>query len=93
MKKLTKLFSVFTVFLTVLGSLINIKHLVHAEDTASTTVIVHKIVMNNDDFNKFTYEENLSKYNGNSIGDLKNYFGNSAVEVAGVKFDVWKRQM
>ncbi|HEM2806897.1 TPA: isopeptide-forming domain-containing fimbrial protein [Streptococcus suis] len=91
MKKLTKLFSVFTVFLTVLGSLINIKHLVHAEDTASTTVIVHKIVMNNDDFNKFTYEENLSKYNGNSIGDLKNYFGNSAVEVAGVKFDVWKK--
>ncbi len=74
-----------------LGSLINIKHLVHAEDTASTTVIVHKIVMNNDDFNKFTYEENLSKYNGNSIGDLKNYFGNSAVEVAGVKFDVWKK--
>ncbi|MBS8080816.1 isopeptide-forming domain-containing fimbrial protein [Streptococcus suis] len=90
-EKLTKLFSVFTVFLTVLGSLINIKHLVHAEDTASTTVIVHKIVMNNDDFNKFTYEENLSKYNGNSIGDLKNYFGNSAVEVAGVKFDVWKK--
>ncbi|HGA1271430.1 TPA: pilin N-terminal domain-containing protein, partial [Streptococcus suis] len=66
-------------------------HSVHAEDTASTTVIVHKIVMNNDDFNKFTYEENLSKYNGNSIGDLKNYFGNSAVEVAGVKFDVWKK--
>ncbi|HEM5212631.1 TPA: isopeptide-forming domain-containing fimbrial protein [Streptococcus suis] len=91
MKKLTKLFSVFTVFLTVLGSLINIKHLVHAEDTASTTVIVHKIVMNNDDFNKFTYEENLSKYNGNSIGDLKNYFGNSAVEVAGVNFKVWQK--
>ncbi|MFI3078381.1 isopeptide-forming domain-containing fimbrial protein [Streptococcus sp. 2021WUSS124] len=91
MKKLTKLFSVFTVFLTVLGSLINIKHLVHAEDTASTTVIVHKIVMNETDFNNFNYKEDLSKYNGNSIGDLKNYFGNSAVEVAGVKFDVWKK--
>ncbi|MGO0041336.1 isopeptide-forming domain-containing fimbrial protein [Streptococcus suis] len=91
MKKLTKLFSVFTVFLTVLGSLINIKHLVHAEDTASTTVIVHKIVMNNDDFNKFTYEENLSKYNGNSIANLKGYFGNSAKEVEGVNFKVWQK--
>lgn len=91
MKKLTKLFSVFTVFLTVLGSLINIKHLVHAEDTASTTVIVHKIVMNNDDFNKFTYEENLSKYNGNSITNLQGYFGNSAKEVEGVNFKAWQK--
>ncbi|CYW58327.1 isopeptide-forming domain-containing fimbrial protein [Streptococcus suis] len=91
MKKLTKLFSVFTVFLTVLGSLINIKHLVHAEDTASTTVIVHKIVMNNDDFNKFTYEENLSKYNGSAINNLQTYFGGSAKEVAGVNFKAWQK--
>ncbi|HFI0435322.1 TPA: isopeptide-forming domain-containing fimbrial protein [Streptococcus suis] len=91
MKKLTKLFSVFTVFLTVLGSLINIKHLVHAEDTASTTVVVHKIVMNNDDFNKFTYKENLSEYNGNSITNLQGYFGNSAKEVAGVNFKAWQK--
>ncbi|HFU4000777.1 TPA: isopeptide-forming domain-containing fimbrial protein [Streptococcus suis] len=93
MKRLTKLFSVFTVFLTVLGSLINLAPVAHAA-TQETKVIVHKIVMNEKDFNKFTYTEDFTKYKGASLGDadaLKGYFGDSAQEVADVNFKVWQK--
>ncbi|MBY4971577.1 isopeptide-forming domain-containing fimbrial protein [Streptococcus suis] len=98
MKKLTKLFSVFTVFLTVLGSLINLAT-VFAEDPDTTqphktTVVVHKIVMNETEFGNFngtSRTEGLPAYNGNEIGNLTGYFGGSATEVAGVNFKAWKK--
>ncbi|WP_194283891.1 isopeptide-forming domain-containing fimbrial protein [Streptococcus suis] len=92
MKKLTKLFSVFATLLTVLGTLVSLAPVAHAA-TKETKVIVHKIVMDEKDFNKFTYKEDFTKYNGNAIlsSDYSTYFGASATEVAGVKFDVWKK--
>ncbi|HFU4517380.1 TPA: isopeptide-forming domain-containing fimbrial protein [Streptococcus suis] len=98
MKRLTKLFSVFTVFLTVLGSLINLAT-VFAEDPDTTqphktTVVVHKIVMNETEFGNFngtSRTEGLPAYNGNEIGNLTGYFGGSATEVAGVNFKAWKK--
>ncbi|WP_158293416.1 isopeptide-forming domain-containing fimbrial protein [Streptococcus suis] len=92
MKKLTKLFSVFATFLTVLGTLVNLAPVVQAA-TGDTKVVVHKVVMDETDFNKFTYKEDFTKYNGNAISksDYSTYFGASATEVAGVKFDVWKK--
>ncbi|HEM5087095.1 TPA: isopeptide-forming domain-containing fimbrial protein [Streptococcus suis] len=97
MKKLTKLFSVFTVFLTVLGSLINIKHLVHAEDTQphQTKVVVHKVLMSKEDFERFDHQtaQAIQKYDGTEIqtGKFTQYFGQSATEIAGVNFKVWKK--
>lgn len=97
MKKLTKLFSVFTVFLTVLGSLINIKHLVHAEDIQpqQTKVVVHKVLVSKEDFNRFNHDtaQNVQKYDGTTIleNNFQNYFGQSAKEIEGVNFKVWKK--
>ncbi|MCK3959123.1 SpaH/EbpB family LPXTG-anchored major pilin [Streptococcus suis] len=90
MKRLTKLFSVFATLLTVFGTLVSLVPVVHAT-TQETKVIVHKIVMNETDFNNFNYKEDLSKYSGNSITNLQGYFGNSAKEVAGVNFKVWQK--
>ncbi|HFI0384601.1 TPA: isopeptide-forming domain-containing fimbrial protein [Streptococcus suis] len=92
MKKLTKLFSVFATLLTVLGTLVSLAPVAHAA-TQDTKVIVHKIVMNETDFNKFTYKEDFTKYNGNAISksDYSTYFGASATEVAEVNFKVWQK--
>ncbi|HEM4292487.1 TPA: isopeptide-forming domain-containing fimbrial protein [Streptococcus suis] len=95
MKKITKLFSVFATLLTVFGTLVNLVPVAHAEMAISkeqpTKVIVHKIVMNETDFNSFTYSEDFTKYNGNTIDNLTDYFGGSAKEVAGVNFKVWEK--
>ncbi|NQN86268.1 hypothetical protein HO998_12020, partial [Streptococcus suis] len=45
MKKLTKVFSLLTVLLTMFGPLGNLRHLVHADDTHQTKVVVHKVLM------------------------------------------------
>ncbi|HFI0160995.1 TPA: isopeptide-forming domain-containing fimbrial protein [Streptococcus suis] len=90
MKKITKLFSVLATLLTVFGTLVNLAPVAHAA-TQDTKVIVHKIVMNETDFNKFTYTEDFTKYNGNTIDNLTDYFGGSAKEVAGVNFKVWQK--
>ncbi|HFI0219405.1 TPA: isopeptide-forming domain-containing fimbrial protein, partial [Streptococcus suis] len=92
MKKMTKLFSVFATLLTVLGTLVSLAPVAHAA-TQDTKVIVHKIVMNETDFNKFTYKEDFTKYNGNAISksDYSTYFGASATEVAEVNFKVWQK--
>ncbi|HEM4275576.1 TPA: isopeptide-forming domain-containing fimbrial protein [Streptococcus suis] len=92
MKKITKLFSVFATLLTVFGTLVNLVPVAHAA-TQETKVIVHKIVMNEDDFNNFTYSEDFTKYNGNAISNdaYSTYFGASATEVAGVNFKVWQK--
>ncbi|HEL2050871.1 TPA: isopeptide-forming domain-containing fimbrial protein [Streptococcus suis] len=90
MKKITKLFSVFATLLTVFGTLVSLAPVAHAA-TQETKVIVHKIVMDETDFNNFTYSEDFTKYNGNKITDLTGYFGTSATEVAGVNFKVWQK--
>ncbi|HFR3186825.1 TPA: isopeptide-forming domain-containing fimbrial protein [Streptococcus suis] len=91
MKKITKLFSVFATLLTVFGTLVNLVPVAHAA-TQETTVIVHKVVMDETAFNDFEYQEDFDKYNGNQIDDLKEYFNTqSATEVKDVRFKVWKK--
>ncbi|MCQ9225667.1 isopeptide-forming domain-containing fimbrial protein [Streptococcus suis] len=93
MKKMTKLFSVFATILTVLGTLVNLAPVVQADDTGKTKVIVHKMVMNEGDLEKFKYVENFENYNGGAISkdNYATYFGASAKEVANVRFEVWKK--
>ncbi|HEM4388392.1 TPA: SpaH/EbpB family LPXTG-anchored major pilin [Streptococcus suis] len=94
MKKLTKVFSLLTVLLTMFGPLGNLRHLVHADDTHQTKVVVHKVLMNKEDFNNFDHDtkQNVHKYDGTQItGKFGEYFGQSATEIAGVNFKVWKK--
>ncbi|CYV55814.1 SpaH/EbpB family LPXTG-anchored major pilin [Streptococcus suis] len=94
MKKLTKVFSLLTVLLTMFGPLGNLRHLVHADDTHQTKVVVHKVLMNKEDFNNFNHDtkQNVHKYDGTQItGKFGEYFGQSATEIAGVNFKVWKK--
>ncbi|WP_079267776.1 pilin N-terminal domain-containing protein [Streptococcus suis] len=95
MKKLTKAFSLLTVLLTMFGPLGNLRHLVHADDTHQTKVVVHKVLMSKEDFNSFNHEtaQTTQKYDGTTIqeNNFKNYFGQSAQEIAGVNFKVWKK--
>ncbi|CYU59616.1 cell wall surface anchor family protein [Streptococcus suis] len=94
MKKLTKVFSLLTVLLTMFGPLGNLRHLVHADDTHQTKVVVHKVLMNKEDFNNFDHDakQNVHKYDGTQItGKFGEYFGTSAKEIEGVNFKVWKK--
>ncbi|HEP1832195.1 TPA: SpaH/EbpB family LPXTG-anchored major pilin [Streptococcus suis] len=94
MKKLTKVFSLLTVLLTMFGPLGNLRHLVHADDTHQTKVVVHKVLMNKEDFNNFDHDtkQNVHKYDGTQItGKFGEYFGQSATEIAGVNFKVWQK--
>ncbi|MFM0789726.1 pilin N-terminal domain-containing protein [Streptococcus suis] len=95
MKKLTKVFSLLTVLLTMFGPLGNLRHLVHADDAHQTKVVVHKVLMSKEDFNNFNHEtaQTTQKYDGTTIqeNNFKNYFGQSAQEIAGVNFKVWKK--
>ncbi|HEL1759414.1 TPA: SpaH/EbpB family LPXTG-anchored major pilin [Streptococcus suis] len=99
MKKITKLFSVFATLLTVFGTLVNLVPVAHAVMGISTEqptkVIVHKIVMNEADFNDFNHDaqQQTHKYDGTQIQTDKfgTYFGQSAKEIAGVNFKVWQK--
>ncbi|MFM0777327.1 pilin N-terminal domain-containing protein [Streptococcus suis] len=95
MKKLTKLFSLLTVLLTMFGPLGNLRHLVHANTTQQTKVVVHKVLMSKEDFNSFNHEtaQTTQKYDGTTIqeNNFKNYFGQSAQEIEGVNFKVWQK--
>ncbi|NQN94544.1 isopeptide-forming domain-containing fimbrial protein [Streptococcus suis] len=95
MKKLTKVFSLLTVLLTMFGPLGNLRHLVHADDTHQTKVVVHKVLMSKQDLESFNHEtaQTTQKYDGTTIqeNNFKNYFGQSAQEIAGVNFKVWKK--
>ncbi|CYV41020.1 cell wall surface anchor family protein [Streptococcus suis] len=76
------------------GPLGNLRHLVHADDTHQTKVVVHKVLMNKEDFNNFNHDtkQNVHKYDGTQItGKFGEYFGQSATEIAGVNFKVWKK--
>ncbi|HFI0123334.1 TPA: pilin N-terminal domain-containing protein [Streptococcus suis] len=93
MKKVTKLFSLLTVLLTMFGPLGNLRHLVHANDTQphQTKVLVHKILLNKDEFEAFDHEVKKDQYNGTQIGQITDFFGASAQEIEGVNFKVWKK--
>ncbi|MEE3745351.1 pilin N-terminal domain-containing protein [Streptococcus suis] len=95
MKKLTKVFSLLTVLLTMFGPLGNLRHLVHANDAHQTKVVVHKVLMSKEDFNNFNHEtaQTTQKYDGTAIqpGKFTQYFGTSAKEIEGVNFKVWKK--
>ncbi|HEM5143282.1 TPA: isopeptide-forming domain-containing fimbrial protein, partial [Streptococcus suis] len=95
MKKLTKVFSLLTVLLTMFGPLGNLRHLVHANDVHQTKVVVHKVLMSKEDFNNFNHEtaQDVQKYDGTAIqqGTFTNYFGTSAKEIEGVNFKVWQK--
>ncbi|HEM6121224.1 TPA: isopeptide-forming domain-containing fimbrial protein [Streptococcus suis] len=91
MKKLTKVFSLLTVLLTMFGPLGNLRHLVHADDTHQTKVVVHKVLMNKEEFTAFDHETKKDQYKGNQIGELTTFFGQSAKEIEGVNFKVWKK--
>ncbi|HEM5090150.1 TPA: isopeptide-forming domain-containing fimbrial protein, partial [Streptococcus suis] len=60
-----------------------------------TKVVVHKVLMSKEDFNKFNHEtaQTTQKYDGTTIqeNNFKNYFGQSAQEIEGVNFKVWKK--
>ncbi|WP_079270535.1 pilin N-terminal domain-containing protein [Streptococcus suis] len=95
MKKLTKVFSLLTVLLTMFGPLGNLRHLVHADDTHQTKVVVHKVLMSKQDLESFDHDakQQTHKYDGTQIqqGTFTNYFGTSAKEIEGVNFKVWKK--
>ncbi|WP_105203024.1 isopeptide-forming domain-containing fimbrial protein [Streptococcus suis] len=96
MKKLTKVFSLLTVLLTMFGPLGNLRHLVHANDTQThqTKVLVHKVLMNKEDFATFKNKTDEEKTRDGSViqtDQFKGFFGQSAQEIAGVNFKVWKK--
>ncbi|MGQ7332790.1 pilin N-terminal domain-containing protein [Streptococcus suis] len=93
MKKLTKLFSLLTVLVTILGPLGNIRHLVHADDAQpqQTKVFVHKILLNKEQFEAFNHEAKKDQYNGTQIAQITDFFGSSATEIEGVNFKVWQK--
>ncbi|NQK58897.1 SpaH/EbpB family LPXTG-anchored major pilin [Streptococcus suis] len=94
MKKLTKVFSLLTVLLTMFGPLGNLRHLVHANTTHQTKVVVHKVLMNKEDFATFKNKTDEEKTRDGSViqtDQFKGYFGQSAQEIAGVNFKVWKK--
>ena len=53
----------------------------------STTIVVHKVLMNNTDYDAFG---NPKEHDGSKITDLKKYFGNSAEEIKGVAFRIYE---
>ncbi|MGQ7661607.1 SpaH/EbpB family LPXTG-anchored major pilin [Streptococcus suis] len=97
MKKLTKLFSLLTVLLTMFGPLGNLRHLVHANDAQphQTKVVVHKVLMSKQDLASFDHDtkQQIHKYNGTQIQQdtFTDYFGQSAKEIAGVTFKAYKQ--
>ncbi|MBL1126846.1 isopeptide-forming domain-containing fimbrial protein [Streptococcus suis] len=95
MKKLTKLFSLLTVLLTMFGPLGNLRHLVHANDAQphKTAVVVHKVLMTPEQLENFNHDQKqvTNKYVGNQIQNFGEYFGEGSKEIGGVNFKVWTK--
>ncbi|HEM6262529.1 TPA: isopeptide-forming domain-containing fimbrial protein, partial [Streptococcus suis] len=95
MKKLTKLFSLLTVLLTMFGPLGNLRHLVHANDAQphKTAVVVHKVLMTPEQLENFNHDQKqvTNKYVGNQIQNFGEYFGEGSKEIEGVNFKVWTK--
>lgn len=58
-----------------------------------TKVVIHKILMDRTDFDNFnqTNADKVEKYVGNPIQNIQGYFGNSAKQVDGVAFRIFKQ--
>lgn len=95
MKKISKAFSIIFALTMLFSTFANLKNITFAVDPHKTKVIVHKILMNEQDLTNFDFEaaQRKLKYEGNAIdkNQYQNYFGNSAKEIAGVNFKVWKK--
>ncbi|HHT7720133.1 TPA: pilin N-terminal domain-containing protein [Streptococcus suis] len=95
MKKLTKVFSLLTVLLTMFGPLGNLRHLVHADDAQphKTAVVVHKVLMTPEQLENFNHDQKqvTNKYVGNQIQNFGEYFGEGSKEIGGVNFKVWTK--
>ena len=54
----------------------------------NTTIVVHKVLMDKDDWTKFGTE--AKEHDGSQITDVKKYFGTSAEEAKGVAFRIYE---
>lgn len=97
MKKTLKFILSFMIIITTIFSLSS--YFVKAENNQeaapeNTTVVIHKILMSKSDFAKFDHDRanEQKKYNGNQLDSLGEYFGESAKEIAGVAFNVYKKE-
>ncbi|HEM6121915.1 TPA: isopeptide-forming domain-containing fimbrial protein, partial [Streptococcus suis] len=59
--------------------------------TQQTKVVVHKILLNKEQFEAFNHEAKKDQYNGTQIAQITDFFGSSATEIEGVNFKVWQK--
>lgn len=83
MKK--KILSLITAFAMVFGIIAAPFTSAHADD--STKIVVHKVLMDKDDWEKFT---EAKEHDGSKITDIQKYFGTSAKEAKGVAFRIYQ---
>ncbi|WP_276864539.1 pilin N-terminal domain-containing protein [Anaerococcus tetradius] len=83
MKK--KILSLLTAFAMVFGIIAAPFTSAHADD--STKIVVHKVLMDKDDWEKFT---EAKEHDGSKITDIQKYFGTSAKEAKGVAFRIYQ---
>lgn len=91
-----KILSFLTAFAMVASILVAPFAKVNADNTSepaggpnsdSTTIVVHKVLMNNTDYDAFG---DPKEHDGSKITDLKKYFGKSAEEIKGVAFRIYE---
>lgn len=89
MRKSNKIMSLFLTLVMMLS--VVIPTLASAKEAHKTKVIVHKILMKDDNaLNNHTDENKNPKYDGNKINDISQYFGSGSKEIANVAFDIYK---
>lgn len=89
MRKSKKIMSLVLTFVMMLA--IFVPALTNAADGQKTKVIIHKILMKDENALKNHNDDNKNpKYDGNQINNITNYFGEGSKEIAGVAFDIYK---
>lgn len=89
MRKSKKIMSLVLTFVMML--VIFVPALTNAADGQKTKVIIHKILMKDENALKNHNDDNKNpKYDGNQINNITNYFGEGSKEIAGVAFDIYK---
>ena len=90
LRKISAIFIALAMVLSVISSLSGVR--VKAANTApeKTSIVIHKIVMQQTDFDSHNDASKTPKYNGDEL-NISNYFGGNSKEVAGVEFEVYKR--
>ena len=89
MRKSKKIISLVLTFVMMLA--IFVPALTNAADGQKTKVIIHKILMKDENALKNHNDDNKNpKYDGNQINNITNYFGEGSKEIAGVAFDIYK---